>query len=254
MHVWNVLHADRWNRLQDIKITQKSPSAHHRTTLSGYIFATKAIDNRKKLLNNISSTSSHNMVNFGPLTAEIGSWVWGTTANFNGSRIFVVVAPFCHVQHSHCVQILRSPLLAALLHNTGAVCVSGVWQGGELRNFRSSFAPPIFHRAAITLGIGPHSSSFFSCVEKDNKTSSFPRPSVTDRTFSHHKTCMERIINILLGRSLEVPRSTVICVWLYIACTCSVVSCNMVRWTWWDWSLSLGPSLPSLLLHGSFGP
>jgi len=28
---------------------QKSPSSHHRTTLSGYIFATKAhIDNREK--------------------------------------------------------------------------------------------------------------------------------------------------------------------------------------------------------------
>jgi len=31
------------------KIAKNSPSAHHRTTLSGYIFATKArIDNRKK--------------------------------------------------------------------------------------------------------------------------------------------------------------------------------------------------------------
>jgi len=31
------------------KSRQKSPSGHHRTTLSGYIFATKAhIDNRKK--------------------------------------------------------------------------------------------------------------------------------------------------------------------------------------------------------------
>jgi len=30
---------------------KKSPSAHHRTTLSGYLFATKArIDNRKKLV------------------------------------------------------------------------------------------------------------------------------------------------------------------------------------------------------------
>jgi len=31
------------------KITKNSPSAHHRTTLLGYIFATEAhIDNRKK--------------------------------------------------------------------------------------------------------------------------------------------------------------------------------------------------------------
>jgi len=35
------------------KIAKNSPSAHHRTTLSDYIFATKAhIDNRKNLLNN----------------------------------------------------------------------------------------------------------------------------------------------------------------------------------------------------------
>jgi len=36
----------------DAKIAKKSPSAHHRTTLSGYIFATDArIDYRKKNLN-----------------------------------------------------------------------------------------------------------------------------------------------------------------------------------------------------------
>jgi len=35
--------------IQDAKITQKSPSWHHRTTLLGCIFATEAyIDNRKK--------------------------------------------------------------------------------------------------------------------------------------------------------------------------------------------------------------
>jgi len=72
--------------MQDAKIAKKSPSAHHRTTFSGYIFATKArIDNRKKLLSsNISSRWTHNMVNFGPLAAEIDPVVWGTPANFNG--------------------------------------------------------------------------------------------------------------------------------------------------------------------------
>jgi len=35
---------------------------------------------------NISPTCPHNMVNFGPLAAEIGSAVWGTQANFNGFR------------------------------------------------------------------------------------------------------------------------------------------------------------------------
>jgi len=39
----------------------------------------------KNLLNsNICFTCPRNMVNFGPLTAEISSGVWGTSANFNG--------------------------------------------------------------------------------------------------------------------------------------------------------------------------
>jgi len=36
--------------------------------------------------NNISSTCPHNMVNFGPLAAEIDPVVLGTPANFNGFR------------------------------------------------------------------------------------------------------------------------------------------------------------------------
>jgi len=46
----------------------------------------------KKLLNsNTCSTCLHNMANFGPLTAEIGSGVWDTPANFNGFRIFAAL-------------------------------------------------------------------------------------------------------------------------------------------------------------------
>jgi len=86
------------------KSPQKSPSGHHPTTLSGYIFATKAcIDNRKKnlLSSNISSTCPHNMVKFGPLAAEIVSLVSGNPGYFNGFRV-----------------------LAALLHGTLVVGVS----------------------------------------------------------------------------------------------------------------------------------
>jgi len=53
------------------------------------------------LSSNISHRCPHNMVTFGPLAAQIGVVVWGTTANFNGFRI-----------------------LAALLHGTPAVDVS----------------------------------------------------------------------------------------------------------------------------------
>ena len=68
------------------------------------------------------------MVNIGPLAAEIFSLVWGTPGNFNGFPNF--------------------PVLAALLHGTLVVSISQT--GVEQR------APPIFGRAAITLGIGPH--------------------------------------------------------------------------------------------------
>jgi len=76
-------------KIQDAKRRQKSPSGHHRTTLSGYIFATTAyIDNSKSLLNsNISPACLYNTVNFDTLGAEILSLVWGTPAIFNGVRV-----------------------------------------------------------------------------------------------------------------------------------------------------------------------
>jgi len=81
------------------KIAKNSPSAHHRTTLSGCVFATKAhIDNRKKNSNNFS-TCPHNIVNFDPLVAEVGSGVWGTPANFNGFHVFAVVGVSQTLQH-----------------------------------------------------------------------------------------------------------------------------------------------------------
>jgi len=81
MQVWNVLHTARWKcRMQ--KRRKKSPSGHHRTTLSGWIFA--CIDNRKKnlLSSNMFSTCLNNIANFDPLAAEIGSGVWGTPNKF----------------------------------------------------------------------------------------------------------------------------------------------------------------------------
>ena len=114
------------------------------------------------------------MANFGPLTAEIGLGVWGTPANFNGFRVLASLlhrrrsvevnktlqdvwpspglvhyiyifggscplTDLCQVQNSLCVQVLRSPILAVLLHGTRAAAVSqtlilhcGVVQGTEL--------------------------------------------------------------------------------------------------------------------------
>jgi len=49
---------------------------------------------KKNLLNsNISSTCLHNMMNFGPLTADICWRVWGTPANFSGFRVLAALGP-----------------------------------------------------------------------------------------------------------------------------------------------------------------
>ena len=158
----------------------------------------------EKLLNsNISSTCPHNMANFGPLTAEIVSLVWGTPANFNAFRVlpsslqrrrspepnqslhdvwpspglvqyiihFLGILPlreFFPVQNSLYVQVLRSPTLTALLHGTPAAGVSQTLRCGTRNGITqlSQRVPPIFGRAAITLGIGPHSCCFFKCTIK----------------------------------------------------------------------------------------
>jgi len=88
----------RWNTGR-----KKSPSGRHRTILSGYIFAIEAhIDNREKIVKQqCLRTCPHNVVNFGPLAAEIASVVWGTPANVNGFHV-----------------------LAALLHGTPVVGIS----------------------------------------------------------------------------------------------------------------------------------
>jgi len=50
MQVWNVLNAARW-KCRTQKTAKNATFGHHRTSLSGYIFATKArIENRKTLL------------------------------------------------------------------------------------------------------------------------------------------------------------------------------------------------------------
>jgi len=84
------------------KIAKNSPSAHHRTICRAvYSPLRHALIGKKTRLTAISPTCPHNMVNFGPLAAEICWRVLGTPANFNGIR-----------------------LLAALLHGTLVVGVS----------------------------------------------------------------------------------------------------------------------------------
>ena len=129
------------------KIAKNSPSGNNCTTLSGYIFASKAcIDNNwnNLLISNVSPTWSHKVTIWLTSAHERlrTCWrVWGNPANFNGFHV-----------------------LAALLHGTVLVGVSQILR-------RWAEAPPIFGKTAITLGIGPHSSwfsfSFFSTTSRN---------------------------------------------------------------------------------------
>jgi len=69
---------------------------------------------------------------------------------------------FCLVQNSLYVQVLHSPILATLLHGTPAFGVSQILRRRRRNGVMelSQRAPPIFGRAAITSGIGPHSSYY----------------------------------------------------------------------------------------------
>jgi len=69
MQVSNVLRAARWKYRTQNNRHKKSPPGHHPTTLSGYVFANKALSTfgKKLLSSNISATCLHNMLNFGPL-------------------------------------------------------------------------------------------------------------------------------------------------------------------------------------------
>jgi len=105
---------------------KKSPKSRHLRTIAQVCRAislqlrhVSTIGKENLLNSNTSSACPHNMVNFGPLTAEISSGVWGAPANFNGLRV-----------------------LAALLHGTLVVGVSQtvrrwtegatyIWQGGH---------------------------------------------------------------------------------------------------------------------------
>jgi len=140
----------------------------------------------------MSSTRSHNVANFGPLTAGICWRVWGTPANFNGFR---VLPSLLHTSliggQPNFARIWLSPGLLRYYTFSGAIPPDRILPGakftlhpslafsyigsvtarqstsGERRqpnfaawykewNYRT-FAPR-FGRAAIMLGIGSHSS------------------------------------------------------------------------------------------------
>jgi len=133
MQVWNVLHAARW-KCRTRKWCKKSPSAHHRTTLSDYIFAKACIDNRKKVVK--QQYLLHMSMQYGELRPTSG---WDRFVSLGDPSKFQRVSHLGSVTARH--------------STSGRQPNCGVEQR----------APPIFGRAAITLGIGPHFIYVYHC-------------------------------------------------------------------------------------------
>jgi len=77
---------------------KKSPKSRHLGTIpqlcraiSSQLRHVSTIGKKNLLSSNMSSTCPHNMVNFGPLAAEICWRVWGTPANVNGFRVLAAL-------------------------------------------------------------------------------------------------------------------------------------------------------------------
>ena len=123
------------------KSPKNSPSGHHCTNLSGYIFPTKArIDNREKnLLNSSISPMSSQYGELRPTSA------WGRFGCLGHASEFQRVSHLGSFTARH--------------SSSGRQPNCGVEQR----------APPVFGRAAVTLGIGPHSSlfCFFCCYNAE---------------------------------------------------------------------------------------
>jgi len=132
MQVWSLLHAARWKyrrqkSRQKVAIWAPSPN------FVGLYLRNEGMYRQleKNLLSsNMSSTCPHNMVNFGPLAADIDPVVWGT----------VQISTSFASGHRYCTA-----------SSSGRQPNCGIEQR----------APPVFGRATITLGIGPHSSFFY---------------------------------------------------------------------------------------------
>jgi len=135
----------------------------------------------------MSSTCPHNMVNFSLLTAQIVSLVCGTPANFNGFRVLASLLQRCRSteanQTAQCLALTWAGRL--YIHFRQLLLHNGILSGAKLTLHPPSLAlfywqryctaveqwaraklcgieqraPPTFGRAAITLGIGPHSST-----------------------------------------------------------------------------------------------
>jgi len=109
---------------------------------------------RKWLNSNMCSICPHNMVNFGPLTAESSWWVWGTPANFNGLRVLTLLLQrWCSKEVNQTLHDIWPSLGTLYIHSWGLLPPNGILPGAKF-TLRPSLA--FSYIGSIT---GWHSSS-----------------------------------------------------------------------------------------------
>jgi len=141
---------------------------------------------------NISSTCPHNMANFGPLAAEIGSGGWCTPANFNGFRVLASLVEFTGGQPNF------------------ASCLAVSWTTTLYIHFRWLLLPDgISPRAKFTLGPSLAFSHIGSFTAR--RLSSGRQPKFAARykelnygTFAEGASrCKKRVLGILAISNLQ---------------------------------------------------
>jgi len=151
MHVWNVLHVARWNteRKNYAKNRRLRTFAQLCRAISSQLLA--CIDNQKKLVkqhySNISSTCSHNMVNFGPLTADIGSGVWCTTSKFQRvSLLASLIKANCKNNYNN--RLLKS---CPILPRSSLIFYFLVFSGFMARRYSAVYATAVFPSVPLSV-------------------------------------------------------------------------------------------------------
>jgi len=152
--------------MQDPKNRQNSPSGHHRTTLSGYIFATKArIDNRKKCQ---TAMSPHMSWQYGELRPTSS---WDLLASLRHSSKFQRVSRLGSVTTRRSSRPSgREPNFAAL--NAGATYIR---QGGHHVGHWPTFLVVFVFLGLVSsvlcqaVGSEEHRQNDLFCVEWDTK-------------------------------------------------------------------------------------
>jgi len=211
MQVWNVLHAARW-KCRTQKLAKKLPSRHHRSTLSGHIFVTKAHIRKKLVKQQYLLHMSSQYGELRPPMAKIVPVVWGTLANFSGFRI-----------------------LAALLHGTPVLGVNQtLWHWTEGATYIRQGGHHVGHWRTFLVIV---------CRVFDGTALQPPADAVLSLHWRCHCARHQETALFEAGHwtfSYGISVCVCVCVSASVLCGCSMAA-SLNKWSVWSVSLAVRP-------------